>query len=74
MMIGLQLFNYFLRLDIVWSVLDLFQTFSNFQELFIAVSKIFDSGELFFVCLVKFGGSLIKAIARHISLRQAKVR
>ena len=42
-MIGLQLFNYFLRLDIVWSVLDLFQTFSNFQELFIAVSKIFDS-------------------------------
>ena len=73
-MIGLQLFNYFLRLDIVWSVLDLFQTFSNFQELFIAVSKIFDSRELSFVCLVKLGGSMIKAIARHIGLGQAKVR
>jgi hypothetical protein len=74
MMIGLQLFKYFLRLVIVWSVLDLFQTFGNFQELFIAVSKILDSSELSFVCLVKFGGPLIKAIARHISLRQAKVR
>lgn len=73
-MIGLQLFNYFLRLDIVWSVLDLFQTFSNFQELFIAVSKIFDPSELSFVCLVKLGGPLIKAIARHIGLGQAKVR
>ena len=73
-MIGLQLLNYFLRFDIVWSVFDLFQTFSNFQELLIVVSKIFDSSELSFVCLVKLSGSMIKALARHASLGQAKVR